>query len=125
MEARTDIKFINGVTMNVKYPETFHIPSVEEKKSLKRFDYVKLNFLEDGKPNEKMWVAVKEVISQKEILGYLDNDPFSHEKIQCGELVKFTSDDILHISGGAAQNCVETLETHESISKAPNVVKIR
>jgi len=57
----------SGVALNEQYPDTFSIPSAEERSKVIPTDFVKLNFRvavsdaesEDGVIGERMWVEVK------------------------------------------------------------------
>ncbi|MGG1263805.1 hypothetical protein [Brevibacillus laterosporus] len=47
---------MDGVKQNKDCPETFEIPSKQEKEKLKVGEHVKLCFEEFGQSSERMWV---------------------------------------------------------------------
>jgi hypothetical protein len=52
-----DVQLVDGVLWNRKYPDSFEIPSEEEKDRIVKGDYVKVS---DG--NERFWTVVEETI---------------------------------------------------------------
>ena len=65
----------NGEEMNRQHPDTFEIPTLRERKSLKPGKYVKLIFEEKDKPSERMWVKVEYISDNGRYIGTLANDP--------------------------------------------------
>ena len=51
---------IDGEARHIAYPDTFHIPSMEERQKLEPGQYVKLGF-QEGENTERAWVQVKTV----------------------------------------------------------------
>lgn len=87
---------IDAVERNRLHPNTFHIPSTEEIMQLKKNDYAKVGFEEEGKLSEKMWVEINRIDGGK-FEGKLNNDPFNLETIKDGDAVHFESKHILAI----------------------------
>lgn len=90
----------SGVTRNNAYPESFWIPSDDEKSSLGRGDLVKLMFeMRDGS-GERMWVVVNSVKGDK-FKGELDNTPFVIPRLAPGKTLKFRRHHIIdvHVQG--------------------------
>jgi len=87
----------NGIESNKAHPDTFWIPSDEDKDLLEIGDACKLIFEPDNEEQltERMWVNITE-INGDEFVGELDNDPVSL-KMKLGELVKFNRDNIIDI----------------------------
>ena len=93
-------KLINGIEQNALYPDTFEIPSVEEKSQIGVDSIVKLVFVANDLI-ERMWVIVTKVItdpSGTQMVGLLDNDPISLESgLKYGDEIKFTPDHVISI----------------------------
>lgn len=65
---------INGIEMNKLYPDTFSIPSMQQKQNLKVGNSVKIGVCPiKGQNNERFWMTVSE-ISDDTIIGIVDND---------------------------------------------------
>lgn len=97
-------KLDNGVELHRQYPETFEIPPVEQRESLRVGDIVKLIFrieFDDEAHVERMWVQVKEVRTEFYI-GALDNDPYCTDEIRSGMRVEFHADHVIQIRRAAA-----------------------
>ena len=86
---------IDGIDRNQKNPNTFQIPSKQDKSNLKVGDHVKLGF-EDVEGTERMWVKINH-ISGDHFVGFLDNDPSFLKSIRHKDLVEFNSKHILSI----------------------------
>ena len=89
------------VELNRKYPETFEIPTEEEKLNIESGDFVKLVFINpdkkagDGMPEaERMWVRVT-----VDGVGVLDNDPVV-VNLKCGDIIEFEDKHIASIMKG-------------------------
>lgn len=87
------ITLINGEAMHRAHPETFQIPSEQDKLAIQPGDFVKLGFLYKG-AGERMWVQVR-----SEGYGELNNDPVLMPML-CGEPVYFEPWHILAILKG-------------------------
>jgi hypothetical protein len=86
----------SGVERNRLYPDTFEIPSEEEKASLKPGMGAKLMFeMRDGW-GERMWVDVTEV-RKRYIVGRLANQPVGIPRLSCGDTVKFKYQHVISI----------------------------
>lgn len=98
-------EFVNGVEQNNLHPDTFRIPSGEEKAALEVGDYVKLGFRVPAGASkdedvswikvERMWVNITELKPQ--LKGRLDNTPVVAGYIKDGDIVAFTPAHILDI----------------------------
>jgi len=68
---------LSAVQANKIHPDTFEIPSVEERLSLKSGDHVKLLFKPRCKGGivERMWVRVYKAMPGGLFEGVLDNEP--------------------------------------------------
>jgi Uncharacterized protein conserved in bacteria (DUF2314) len=91
----------SGVKMNRKYPDTFWIPSDEEKRDIKVGDHVRLIFEMSeqwgrGRWGERMWVNVEE-INDRRLMGTLRNTPAGIPKLNPGDRIKFTMDDVIDV----------------------------
>ena len=97
-----DWHLMNGVERNKKNPDTFHIPSEEEKDKVVVGQHVKLGWetdLESQLSGERMWVIVTS-IDGTNYTGTLDNDP-AVVPLDVGAVLKFTRDNIISIWEGA------------------------
>ncbi len=91
---------MDGEAQNKKFPESFHIPTLNDRQGVGEGDVVKLVF-EAGDNvgrgvSERMWV----IITQKEddfFVGILDNDPYIIADIESGQEVHFESRHIIGI----------------------------
>ena len=94
----------NGAEIHGEFPETFEIPSQQERDSLRPGDLVKLVFrieFDEQAHVERMWVRVSEVNS-KSYVGVLDNDPYCTDEIRSGMRVEFHADHVIQIDRTAA-----------------------
>lgn len=88
------VNLTSGEEMNRQYPDTFHIPTREERESLKPGQSAKLIF-EDL--HERMWVSVVEK-TDTGYLGSLDNIPTCPTSdIDYGDLVEFGPEHVIDI----------------------------
>lgn len=84
----------NAEQRNLQNPETFNIPSLEERQGLLPGDFAKLVFhlaMEDGHrfpPTERMWVQVN-AISGGTYIGSLTNTPIFSSLLEFGDEVHF------------------------------------
>jgi hypothetical protein len=82
-----------------KYPDTFWIPDLNDRKSMKIGTICQLVFL-GQKHSERMWVIITEVDNDNEDIKYtgtLDNDPIYIRYIKCGDEVKFEPKHVIKI----------------------------
>ena len=111
-------KLRSGEAAHREHPDTFWIPSPEERWSLKRGQTVKLIFeieAEDEAGNlevnaERMWVIVADRIGPHYI-GILDNDPATVEATEdgylvCGAEIPFLAEHVIDISDDAPADYV-------------------
>ncbi len=94
-------KLIDGLQRHEANPNTFEIPSLEEKQELKAGDIVKLGFeateeFDDGPSGERMWVRTTK-IKGDDYEGTLSNDPVVIEDLKHGDKVIFNSKHIISI----------------------------
>jgi uncharacterized protein YegJ (DUF2314 family) len=88
---------IDGESRNAEYPDTFEIPSVEERRAVTSGDYVKLGFEYDDPSSmagERMWVEVATVGDK--LTGTLANEPIGTTDLEHGDEVGF---ELRHIIG--------------------------
>ena len=93
----------DGVKLHAENPDTFAIPSDEDKAAITRGSFVKLIFSPTEKSDdtmpERMWVEVTHLDNGGErITGTLANNPLSLESPQYGDEIHFTPDNIIAIS---------------------------
>jgi hypothetical protein len=78
-----------------QYPDSFFIPPIEERKSQKRGDSVRLHFHiknpQEGEPRaERMWVKIKQEMGLfRSYKGELENAPAYIEDLNPGDLITF------------------------------------
>ena len=95
----------DGEERNRQYPDTFEIPSKEERQNLKAGQIVKLMFriTADGETQtERMWVVVKGK-EKGGYLGILDNDPECTQKMKSGVEVRFEPRHVISIYASSAE----------------------
>ena len=86
----------SGVQRNLAYPETFEIPSEEQKLGIEPGAVVKLMFeMRDGWC-ERMWVNVSSV-GKRHLTGTLVNCPIGIPRLAPGDAVKFKPDHVIDI----------------------------
>lgn len=90
----------DGVKMNNRHPETFQIPTMEEKSSVKIGDHVKISFITRSGEGERMWVQVTK-ISQRGLVGKIDNEPLLIPGLRYGKIVRFRHEHIIDIISDA------------------------
>jgi uncharacterized protein YegJ (DUF2314 family) len=83
----------DGEALNREHPDTFQIPTRDERERLKPGDLVKLLFEvvnpEQGKPiAERMWVQVTDLAADGYV-GSLDNDPRIIKTLSPGSRIEF------------------------------------
>lgn len=90
---------IDGEERNREAPETFRIPTLDERKKLRVGDWAKCMFHDPSlsPPNlERMWVKVTELKDDGSYVGVLDNDPVLM-KIDCGDRIEFEPKHVINI----------------------------
>jgi uncharacterized protein DUF2314 len=97
----------SGVRRNREHPDTFWIPSEEERSAVAPGMEVKLAFdMRDGW-EERMWVTVVAVKGRK-LIGKLDSIPVGIPRLLAGDEIKFKREhiiDILHAPESQADAC--------------------
>lgn len=90
--------FMNGVEQNRLHPQTFEIPSDEEKANIQPGDHIKVGFLinEGNIEAERMWLKVTG-INNNSITGTLANDPVCITVYGFGDEFAVTLDEVLSI----------------------------
>jgi hypothetical protein len=85
----------NAEKLHARDPDTFHIPSRQEGRSLQVGARVKLVFLvrtgRKGRPiiqGERMWCTIREVVGGRYV-GTLDSDPATSQALQAGDRIEF------------------------------------
>lgn len=86
----------SGVEQNNRYPETFWIPSTEEKEAIQPGSIVKLFFTMNDGWAERMWVKVEE-IKPTHLVGTLDNEPVGIPRLHAGRKVRFRREHVINI----------------------------
>lgn len=95
----------NGEEVHREFPDSFLIPELSKRESLKPGDIVKLIFrMEQTKGSddisvERMWVNVTEV-NVPFYKGTLDNEPMHTDCIVCGQVVTFNPCHVIAIYEG-------------------------
>ncbi len=83
----------SGLQRHREYPESFWVPSAEEKAQLSPGDSVKLMWSVKRMPGERMWVMITQRNGDR-LVGTLDNYAvFTH--LYLGETIEFHIDDII------------------------------
>jgi uncharacterized protein YegJ (DUF2314 family) len=99
-------QLLSATEQNATYPDTFHIPSQQSRRSLKRGDAAKLLFDIETRVNgvvtdrgvDRMWVVIL-CRTVKGYIGVLDNDPGRAENLALskGDLIEFDADHVCAI----------------------------
>lgn len=84
---------VDGIERNTESPDTFWIPSQEDKKRLGVGDRVKLGFLDKDGAGERMWVEITEK-DEDNFKGALRNTPV-WLKLSFDAIVPFQSKNII------------------------------
>lgn len=87
----------SGVERNRMYPETFEIPSDDERADVQPGDRVKLVFETKHGPGEKMWLTVVRERRRGGLVATLDNTPVFMPRLFPDDEVKFRRDHIVDI----------------------------
>jgi hypothetical protein len=97
--ARAKWDLQSGVERNASYPDTFWIPDVDEKESVRPGDTVKLMFETSDDWGERMWIKV-EKRRRRGFVGTVSNVPIGIPRLGFGDRVKFMADHIIDIDAG-------------------------
>ncbi len=89
---------IDGVERNAENPDTFEIPTLEERLAVQPGDYAKVGFECEDQDlgGERMWVQV-ERIEDGQWIGTLANDPMVIPSLRFGDEVRFEAKHIIGI----------------------------
>jgi len=89
----------NTEELNELYPDTFEIPSVDERKNLQLFSFAKVIFnpTDGERPSERMWVKVVSINKSGSYIGLLDNEPVVMTELTIGDTIKFLPENIASI----------------------------
>jgi len=85
----------SGVELNRAYPQSFWIPSADERELVRPGDVVKLTF-EADEFCERMWVTVKKR-RRRTLVGTLSSVPIGIPRLGHGDRIKFMVDHIIDI----------------------------
>lgn len=87
---------MSGVERNRRHPDTFYIPSEEERAAIVPGMDVKLMFeMKDGW-GERMWVTVL-AVKRRKLVGRLANNPVGIPRLLPGEKIKFKREHVIDI----------------------------
>lgn len=90
----------DGVQSNRRWPNTFEIPSDEEKDGVRPGDLVKATFrIRSGQWGERMWVEVARV-HRGRVTGQLINAPVGIPRLEVGRKVRLKHKHIIEIADG-------------------------
>lgn len=92
-------QLVSGEAQHAEFPETFEIPSLTERQTLRPGQHVKLMFKFDvpTSPNvERMWVLVEEVLLGG-YRGRLDNQPVNSGMLKLGAKIDFRPEHVINI----------------------------
>jgi hypothetical protein len=89
-------KLRSGVKQNRLFPDTFSIPSKEERLSVGAGDVVKLMFLQSDGWGERMWVRICRV-GRWRLVGHLENLPLDFPRLDVGARIVFRRHHIIDI----------------------------
>lgn len=77
---------------NRRHPRSFLIPPVDERRSLRLEQQVKLVLIPEQPAShgaERMWVTVTDTKAKDRYVGVLDNDPVVVSELKAGDLIEF------------------------------------
>jgi hypothetical protein len=93
----------NAEELHARYPERFHIPSREERTSLRVGARVKLVFLlltqRKDQPivqGERLWCTIREVVDGRYV-GTLDSDPATSRVLRPGDRIDFGPEHVVSV----------------------------
>lgn len=85
----------NAVERNAEYPESFQIPTQEERAGVQPGAFAKCMFT-DGKYTERMWIKVVRRNDDGTYAGELNNDP-ARLALKCGHALTFGPEHIIDL----------------------------
>ena len=88
------IELLNGVSWSNKHPETFHIPSNEDKKSIQIGTSVKVV---DTKYNERFWVEIEDFVTEDLMIGRIDNELVNKQPYSLDDKIFLIMDNVIDI----------------------------
>jgi hypothetical protein len=83
-----------------EHPDTWQMPSVEERRSLAIGSVVKLAFEKSGGGGERMWVVITDA-DYPQFAGTLENTPVDIPGLAHGDVIRFESRNIIDLEGEA------------------------
>ncbi len=88
----------SGTEQHQRYPDSFWIPSPDEKSAVQPGDYVKLIFVQgdENLPGERMWVKVTSRVGDS-LRGTLANEPYALTQLAFNDLIEFEDDHIIAV----------------------------
>jgi hypothetical protein len=89
-------QLVSGVKMHQRHPETFEIPSDDEKREILPGDSVKAAFTMRDGWGERMWIDVTKV-GRRRITGVLANEPIGIPRLYGGDTVKVRREHVIDI----------------------------
>lgn len=103
-------ELVSGEEMNRLYPETFSIPPLSQRSTMRPGRSVKLIFQFEvpdsdgtlGEATERMWVTVVGRVGEMYV-GELDNDPRCTQTVKSGARFNFLAEHIIDVFGGRPQ----------------------
>lgn len=98
---KTIYKLKSGVKLNKLHPDTFEIPSLEDKELIEPGDFAKLIFDGGDFGTERMWVQVTANYGMT-LTGTLANEPFMIPGLIHGDQIEFKPKHIIDILPGEA-----------------------
>lgn len=91
------VTLMDGVAMNKMHPDTFYIPSDNDKATLEIGDSVKLG-LEGGEMGERMWFTIISKDGKGNFAGELDSIPVVYTALEPGDVMEFEAKNIIDIN---------------------------
>jgi uncharacterized protein YegJ (DUF2314 family) len=100
LKNKVSYNLLNGEKLNQEYPETFIIPSRQERENILVGTDVKLVFEAQGEHDceERMWVTVTDKLPEHYV-GLLNNFPSPYKRLQVGADIIFRPEHIINILG--------------------------
>tara|TARA_B100000674_G_C37673604_1_gene838176 strand:- start:44 stop:628 length:585 start_codon:yes stop_codon:yes gene_type:complete len=115
-EIPIQIDLVDGVKMNNKYPDSFHIPTKKEKSNIKVGDVVKII---DERNSERFWVKVTEFITDELMVCSISNDLVGNQPYTLGDKIHVKKDNIINIQN-IYDNDYPMLDKHGMYKIKPN-----
>jgi hypothetical protein len=103
-------KLRSGIKQNHLHPQTFWIPSEEDKAAVEPGSVVKLMFEQSDGWGERMWVIVEKV-GRRRMVGSLVNRPQGFPRLDFGRRIKFRREHIIDIDLDPHTQMVERQHT--------------